>query len=109
MVRASEAVRLDAIALFTLSGYTARLVSHARPRTPILALTRYDDAARRLNLLWGVRPQVVEYQPSFDEIVRTARAAVAAEVPRDAGTFALLAGLPIEERRTTNLMALLPY
>jgi len=109
VVRASETVTLDAIALFTLSGYTARLVSHARPRTIILALTRYEDAARRLNLLWGVRALLTPHQHTFDEIVSTARAAVTDSVERASGTFALLAGLPIEERGTTNLMALLPY
>jgi pyruvate kinase len=109
VVTAGRGVQLDAIALFTMSGYTARLVSHARPRTPILALARYDDAARRLNLLWGVQPVVIEFQHHFDEIISKAGEVVARSVVRRSGTFALLAGLPIEERRVTNLMALLPY
>lgn len=109
VVRASEGAHLDAIALFTMSGYTARLVSHARPRTPILALARYEDAARRLNLLWGVTPVVIAYQRTFDDIVAKARAVVSESVTRSSGIFALLAGLPIEARSVTNLMALLPY
>lgn len=55
------ASQLDAAAIMTLtkSGATARNVSKFRPRTPILAVTPQVSVARRLQLVWGVKPLLV--------------------------------------------------
>ncbi|MCF2970711.1 pyruvate kinase [Synechococcus sp. Nb3U1] len=52
---------LDAVAIMTLTktGATARNVSKFRPRTPILAITPHVEVARRMQLVWGVRPLLV--------------------------------------------------
>ncbi|MEN9225963.1 MAG: pyruvate kinase [Thermostichus sp. HHBFW_bins_43] len=52
---------LDAVAIMTLTktGATARNVSKFRPRTPILAVTPHVEVARRMQLVWGVRPLLV--------------------------------------------------
>ncbi|MEN9231430.1 MAG: pyruvate kinase [Thermostichus sp. DG02_5_bins_236] len=52
---------LDAVAVMTLTktGATARNVSKFRPRTPILAITPHVEVARRMQLVWGVRPLLV--------------------------------------------------
>ncbi|MFQ3583397.1 MAG: pyruvate kinase [Cyanobacteriota bacterium] len=52
---------LDAVAVMTLTktGATARNVSKFRPRTPILAVTPHVEVARRMQLVWGVRPLLV--------------------------------------------------
>ena len=44
----------------TKSGSTARNVSKFRPPTPILATTTERSVARRLQLVWGVTPLLVE-------------------------------------------------
>ncbi len=53
--------QLDAGAIIPLtkSGSTARNVSKFRPPTPILATTTERSVARRLQLVWGVTPLVV--------------------------------------------------
>ncbi|MEB3340772.1 pyruvate kinase [Okeania sp.] len=58
---AQIAQQLDATAIMTLTktGATARNVSKFRPKTPILAVTPHVDVARRLQLVWGVRPLLV--------------------------------------------------
>jgi pyruvate kinase len=55
------AEQLDAAAIMTLTktGATARNVSKFRPRKPILAITPHVDVARRLQLVWGVKPIVM--------------------------------------------------
>ena len=55
------AFQLDAAAIMTLTktGATARNVSKFRPRTPILAVTPHVEVARRLQLVWGVKPLLV--------------------------------------------------
>lgn len=52
------AAQLEAAAIMTLTktGATARNVSKFRPKTPILAITPHVYVARRLQLVWGVRP-----------------------------------------------------
>lgn len=65
---------LDAAAIITLtkSGATARNVSKFRPYTPILAVTPHVDVARRLQLVWGVKPLIVLDSQSTDEVFETA-------------------------------------
>ena len=55
------ASQLDASAIMTLTktGATARNVSKFRPKTPILAITPHVYVARRLQLVWGVKPLLV--------------------------------------------------
>jgi pyruvate kinase len=50
------AQQLDASAILTKTGATARNVSKYRPRTPVLAVTPHMDVARQLQLVWGVKP-----------------------------------------------------
>ena len=54
--------QLDAGAIIPLtkSGSTARNVSKFRPPTPILATTTERSVARRLQLIWGVTPLLVQ-------------------------------------------------
>jgi pyruvate kinase len=58
----SIARQLNAAAILpiTKSGSTARNVSKFRPSTPILAITSDVNVARRLQLVWGVNPLLIE-------------------------------------------------
>ena len=60
----SIARQLDAAAIIPLtkSGSTAHNVSKFRPPTPILATTSERSVARRLQLVWGVTPILIESQ-----------------------------------------------
>ena len=60
----SIARQLDAAAIIPLtkSGSTAHNVSKFRPPTPILATTSEKSVARRLQLVWGVTPILIESQ-----------------------------------------------
>jgi len=66
--------QLDASAIMTLtkSGATASNVSKFRPRTPILAVTPHVDVARRLQVVWGVRPLLVLDLPSTTQTFQAA-------------------------------------
>jgi pyruvate kinase len=59
-VRAAEAAGAVAICCFTLTGDTARLLAHFRPRVPIIAYSPDQAIRRRLALYWGVVPKVME-------------------------------------------------
>ncbi|MEM8613662.1 MAG: pyruvate kinase, partial [Cyanobacteria bacterium P01_H01_bin.105] len=51
---------LQCIVGFTETGYTARLAAAERPRAAIVALTANPKVYRQLNLVWGVRPVLLE-------------------------------------------------
>jgi pyruvate kinase len=51
---AAREIGARALVIFTHTGYSARLVSKARPHARILALTPLDSTCRRLALAWGV-------------------------------------------------------
>ena len=53
-VQAAREIRAKALAIFTHTGYSARLVSKSRPSAPIFALTPLESTCRRLSLAWGV-------------------------------------------------------
>ncbi|WP_095977165.1 pyruvate kinase [Melittangium boletus] len=58
------------IAAFTLSGVTARLLAHYRPSVPIVAFSPNQEVRRRLALLWGVVPRVLEPIQETEAMVR---------------------------------------
>ena len=62
----SIARQLNAAAILPLtkSGATAHNVSKFRPSTPILAITSEVAVARKLQLVWGVTPLLIETQKS---------------------------------------------
>ncbi len=58
------------IVAFTLTGTTARLLSRYRPSVPIIAFSPNQEVRRRLSLLWGVMPRVLEPVQDTEEMVR---------------------------------------
>jgi pyruvate kinase len=77
--RAAQAVEPAAIIVVTRSGFSARMVSKHRPRTPILSVARNPEANRRARLYWGVEPLDVEWVDDRDELlVRAVRRSVEA-------------------------------
>src|SRR5256884_9342281 len=50
---ASRELYMRLIAVFTHSGFTARLISRYRPLVPIVAFSPEQETRRRLGLIWG--------------------------------------------------------
>jgi pyruvate kinase len=69
---AAEDLRMGAIAVFTESGNTGRLVSKYRPKAAIYAFSQVQAVCNRMNLLWGVRPVRTRQARSAEEMVTTA-------------------------------------
>jgi pyruvate kinase len=68
--RAARESGATAIAAFTLSGATARLLSHYRPAVSIIAFSPNQEVRRLLSLLWGVEPRVLEPIQEPEAMVR---------------------------------------
>ncbi len=56
IAHAAEDLHMSAIAVFTESGDTARLLSKYRPSSAVYAFSYVPEVCNRMNLLWGVRP-----------------------------------------------------
>jgi pyruvate kinase len=53
---AAEDLDMRAIAIYTESGNTARILSKHRPKAPVYAFSHVDTVVNRTNLFWGVHP-----------------------------------------------------
>ncbi len=66
---AAEDLDMRAIAIYTESGNTARILSKHRPKPPIYAFSHLDTVVNRLNLFWGVHPVQCEPMRSSKEMI----------------------------------------
>ena len=89
--------------VFTKSGFSARIVSSHRPPVPILALTDEPRTYRQLALLWGVIPELVPHQNSYEDMVRVGLEAVRRRDLAEPGSRVIVtAGVPFDVPGTTN-------
>ena len=72
IAHAAEDLHMAAIAVFTETGNTGRLVSKHRPQSRIYAFSRSLAVCNRMNLLWGVRPVHHQQSATSDEMVAAA-------------------------------------
>ena len=72
IAHAAEDLPMGAIAVFTETGNTARMISKFRPQAPIYAFTHIPSVVQRANLFWGVHPIRCGHAPSTDEMVLVA-------------------------------------
>jgi pyruvate kinase len=72
IAHAAEDLPMRAIAVFTESGNTARMLSKHRPKVCIYAFSRNLDVCNRLNALWGVHPIHKEKWESAESMLKTA-------------------------------------
>jgi len=72
IAHAAEDLDMGAIAVFTQSGHTAKLVSKYRPKCPIFAFARSAPVCHWMNLLWGVYPMMAGSSNSGESMVAEA-------------------------------------
>jgi len=72
MAHSAEDLDLAAIAIFTESGVTARLLSKYRPEPPIYALSPNEHVIQRAMLLWGTYPILCARFKDTDKLVQMA-------------------------------------
>jgi pyruvate kinase len=98
---------VEAIAVFTMSGRTARFVSKTRPAVPILAFTPDQRTLNRLELYWGVTPYIVPDCTTFDEMLEEVdRVLKSSGVLKPGQQVALTCGYPVATISPTNLVML---
>jgi pyruvate kinase len=93
------------IAVFTESGFTARLVSKHRPLRPIIAFSTRQETRRLLSLYWGVMPRTIRKVQNIEELVQAAEKRLLEEkLVKRGDVVGILAGTPLFVGGTTNFM-----
>lgn len=101
----AEQLNLRAIAVFTQSGSSARVLSKFRPRVPVYAFSPIPKVLRRAALYWGVEPMYLPHVKSTDRMVEGAASVLREKrVVRPGDLIAVIAGTPIARRGSTNLL-----
>lgn len=59
-------MQVDKIVCLTETGRTARLLSRFRPQVPVYALTSNEQTYKKLGLLYGVIPQIIDLHQDTD-------------------------------------------
>ena len=96
---------IENIVVMTESGTTARTIAQYRPHSKIIALCPFPEICRRLTLIWGIIPVLVDNYKTADEILFNS-----SKIVREAGflnkgdLYILTAGLPVGIPGTTNLL-----
>src|SRR6267142_4489399 len=104
---AAHVLSARAIVAFTESGFSARVISQARPSVPIIALTPFVEVQRRLALSWGVTSRLIRKVETSDEMIEGGEANLLGDcVGRPNDVIVIISGSPMWVRGTTNLLKL---
>src|SRR6266513_2818086 len=102
---ASRELHMKLIAVFTHSGFTARLVSRYRPLVPIVAFSPEAETRRRMALIWGVVPRNIQDVQKVDGLAKVAEKRLLEErLVRKGEIAGIVAGTQMGIRGTTNFM-----
>ena len=98
--------KISAIVTYTTSGTTSLLMAKERPSLPILALTPNPEVARRMALVWGVKPFVTKgIGKDFDKVEGVAiKIAMESGFAKPGSRLILTAGYPFGKAGQTNLI-----
>jgi pyruvate kinase len=96
-----------AIAAFTTSGRSARLISRLRPSVPIYAFTSSLTVARELLLSYGIHPLLATTVDSTDQMLALVERTLLHRGNLKTGDgVVVVAGQPVEHSGSTNLLKL---
>ncbi|MEL7353788.1 MAG: pyruvate kinase [Cyanobacteria bacterium J06560_5] len=101
-----QVLDLRCIVTFTETGHTARLAAAERPKAAVVALTENPKVYHQLNLVWGIRPVLLEQLEGSLEVLFQQMETCLIEknfaLPGD--KVLLLGGLPIKVAGSTNFL-----
>lgn len=110
MARAANVLADDpevrAIAVFTMQGRSAWLMSKAKPPKRILAFTPVQDTYNQLAFLWGVQPHLTNYANTMGEMITYVDEALLESGIQEGQQVVLICGFPVGAQCPPN-MALL--
>jgi pyruvate kinase len=106
IAHAAEDLPMGAIAVFTETGNTARMISKYRPKAAIYAFTHIAAVAQRTNLFWGVQPVPCHQARSAEQMVSMAERELLRRGRLKAGDVLGVVAGTRQTAGSTNLMRL---
>ena len=109
-VSTAEILKASCLVVPTMTGYTARMISSLRPKTPIYAISPSEQAVRRMQLYWGVYAMPGETEDSTRHMITNSMKIILRRKPIKKGELAVFtAGDPATNMvsgrgRSTNVM-----
>ncbi len=94
------------IVVITTSGRSAQFIAADRPKSPVFALTTHENVFHALNLLWGIKPFLIDEHPdSFEEMVALSESILLTRNFAKTGDKILfLGGVPAHQAGGTNFV-----
>ncbi len=104
---AAKSAGVEAIVVFTASGYSARLISRFRPLFRVIAMTHSPEVVRRLTVNYGVTPVLSPNVSTTDEMIgQMDTLLVSNDLLYPGNRVVFVAGTPVGRAGSTNLMKL---
>ncbi|NMF57136.1 pyruvate kinase [Pseudanabaena yagii] len=102
----SDVIDFRCIVAFTATGYTAILASKERLKLPIIALTPSINVYHRLNLVWGVKPLLLEQEVnSFEMVIQQVESyLIGRNLASQGDRVLIVGGIPMGVQGGTNFL-----
>jgi len=98
-------IKAKAIVAFSRTGFTSLLVSKFRPGVPVIGFTIKEKIRRRMNLYWGVMPQIMKFPHSTDEMIsETEKMLLKKGIVKKGDSIVIIATSPFALGGKTNIM-----
>jgi len=103
--RLAQELNANLIICPTMSGFTARMISRFRPKTPIYALTPNTDTYHQMILMWNIIPRVFPMEKLTSRLIQNALdKAYKDKLIKNGDRYVITAGFPFGEGVRTNLI-----
>ena len=103
-VDSANRVKASAIVCSTLSGNTAKKISHYRPGCPVIAISPDEKTVRGLSINYGIIPMNAPVVTSTDEIVQISVDAAKKALNLTQGKIVIAGSFPLKKISYTNFM-----
>jgi pyruvate kinase len=103
-VKTAYSLQAEAIFTYTSSGFTSKVISRFRPKTPIISLTNSKKTYHQLASVWGVVPVLREYANADEAFDAGMCYALQEGYVHYGDRVIVTAGTPFGIRGTTNMM-----
>ena len=98
-------LKAAAIITVTMSGFTAEMIARYKPNCPIIACSVDERVCRQVNMLWGVRPLLIDKKETAEELFKEGvRRAEEAGYVKKGDIVVITAGVPLGISGKTNMI-----
>lgn len=104
-VSIAHEIDADAILSITESGFTPRMIAKYKPQCKVIAVSRFPEKTRAMQLYWGVEPLLGPFSANTDEMLELSiNCALQNNAIKNGASVVVTAGVPIGVPGTTNMI-----